>query len=235
MIAFSNKYRSKQPEIMDDFDLQGAEMEVLLSDLKRVNKLLGGTSITLNGIQQLLKEDNQTATIVDVGCGDGELLRQCAKYTRQKGWKCKLIGIDANNHILETARKRSTDFPEISYQTINVFSDEIKTIEADIFLCTLFLHHFSNDKIALILNNLMSQAKVGIVVNDLHRSKLAFNLFKPFSAIFIKTKIARHDGLVSVARGFKKKELVAISEKISVAKHLIRWKWAFRFQWILKK
>ena len=54
MIRYSSKYRSNETEIMDDFDLQGVEMKALLTDLKRVNKWLGGNSITLHGIGQLL-------------------------------------------------------------------------------------------------------------------------------------------------------------------------------------
>ena len=43
-----------------------------------------------------------------------------------------------------------------------------------------------------------------------------------------------HDGLISVLRGFKRKDLNRISEKINV-KPQISWKWAFRFQWIIQK
>ncbi len=237
MITFSNTYRSTQPEIMDDFELKGPEMETLLTDLKRVNSLLGGTNITIDGIKILLKNVNKSKPIVitDIGCGDGELLRNCAKYLRKKGFTFSLIGVDANPFILKEAEKRSLNFPEISFKTINIFSEEIKTLETDISLCTLFLHHFSNEKIVDILKRLIQQSNVGVVVNDLQRSKIAFNLFKVFSAIFIKTKIAKHDGLVSVARGFKEKELRILSKKIPNQKSTILWKWAFRYQWILKK
>lgn len=236
MIQFSNKKRSTQSEIMDDFDLQGKEMEILLTDLKRVNQLLGGNSITVNGIKKLLTSTStKNATIIDIGCGDGELLRQCAKFTRKNKWKCTFIGVDANKHILETAKSRSKAYPEISFQTVNILSEDIKLYKPDIFLCTLFLHHFKNEQITNILASLMKQAKVGVVINDLHRSKIAFKLFKLFSAIFIKTRIAKHDGLVSVARGFKKQELNKISEKLNFDKQTIQWKWAFRFQWVLFK
>lgn len=71
---------------MDDFNLQGDEMQELLTDLKRVNKMLGGNAISLNGIGQLLegRPANNTITILDIGCGDGEMLRQCAKCTFQR-------------------------------------------------------------------------------------------------------------------------------------------------------
>ena len=72
-------------------------------------------------------------------------------------------------------------------------------------VCNLFLHHFKNEEIITIVQKLVDASKMGVVVNDLNRNKLAFNLFKVFSRIFLKTHIARNDGLVSVARGFKRK------------------------------
>ncbi|MGK0385820.1 MAG: 2-polyprenyl-3-methyl-5-hydroxy-6-metoxy-1,4-benzoquinol methylase [Patiriisocius sp.] len=237
MIFFSKHTRSRQQEIMDNFSLQGAEMETLLTDLKRVNKLLGGNRITTHGIETLLQQHptDKNIRIVDVGCGDGELLRQCALWARRNRYQFKLIGIDANPHILKEAALRSLKFPEIEYRVLDIFSKEIKTLDVDICLCTLFLHHFKNKDIVEILNKLISQSRIGVVVNDLQRSRLAFQLFKPFSAIFIRTKIAKHDGLVSVARGFQKKELEELAAKIPVIKHQINWKWAFRYQWLLFK
>ena len=81
MIAFSSKYRSAENEIMDDFDLQGEPMKDLLTDLKRVNKWLGGNAVTLRGLDKLLANHprNEAVTLLDIGCGDGEMLRQCAR------------------------------------------------------------------------------------------------------------------------------------------------------------
>ncbi|RMA64269.1 methyltransferase domain-containing protein [Ulvibacter antarcticus] len=236
-VKFSSAHRSRASEIMDDFDLKGDEMKELLTDLKLVNKWLGGTKVTIEGLQFLLKQQpkQSTITILDVGCGDGEMLRNCARFGRKKGYDFKLIGIDANNHILTEAKVRSEAFENISFQTLDVMEIDKSTIEYDIVLCTLFLHHFPKEQIVVILNKLLKNAKVGCVINDLHRSRLAFVLFKLFSKVVLKTKIARHDGLVSVARGFKRNELKEISEEITNTVSLVKWKFAFRYMWILKK
>jgi hypothetical protein len=237
MIGFSTKYRSRESEIMDDFNLQGQEMKTLLTDLKNVNKWLGGNAITINGITQLLQKKDRRGpvTIVDIGCGDGEMLREIARFGIKKGLDLNLIGVDANEFIISEAKVRSKEFLNLSFRQVNVFSEELDKIEFDIALCTLFLHHFSNSEIVHILNRLHGKAKVGIVVNDLERSFVAFWLFRIAGAVFLKTKIARHDGLVSVARGFRRGELLSFSEKIKNCESRIRWKWAFRFQWILTK
>lgn len=237
MIAFSNKYRSQQIEIMDDLNFQGSEMKNLLNDLKIVNKWLGGNNITMDGIQKLLEPNpkNKTITILDIGCGDGESLRKCVDFVRRYNYNFELIGIDFNENILSYAETQSTNYPNIKFQKVDVFLDENLIPNCDIALCTLFLHHFSNEKIENLLKTLINKTNIGLVVNDLERNKNAFNLFKIASNLFLKTKTARHDGLVSVARGFKRAELQNISKKIPLQESEISWCWAYRYQWILKK
>jgi SAM-dependent methyltransferase len=221
---------------MDDFDLQGASMRVLLTDLKTVNKWLGGNSVTMDGISKLLDEtpqQQQRITILDIGCGDGEVLRQCEAWATKNEVAIRLVGVDANPHIIEEAKKRSHGIKNTTFMVVDIFAEKEKLPPHDIALCTLFAHHFKEAQIVQLMQKLENEAKIGVVVNDLHRSRWAFWLFRLFSIVFLKTKIARHDGLVSVARGFKKQELVAISKHIH-GKHQIQWKWAFRYQWIIK-
>lgn len=237
MILFSSKYRSKQAEIMDDLTLDGESMNQLLNDLSRVNKWLGGTRISIDGITKLLnaRSKRETITILDVGCGDGEMLRECARYGDREGLTFQLIGVDANENIVNEAKERSKGFQNISFIPMNVFSEELVEIDFDIALCTLFLHHFTNTEIIQILNKLSIKSKIGVVVNDLQRSLLAFGLFKLFAIVFLKTPIARHDGLVSIARSFKRKELEQLIRSSTNDVTTIKWKWAFRYQGLLKK
>lgn len=237
MIEFSSKYRTKQLEIIDDLNLSGEELKELLTDLKKVNKWLGGNGITISGINKITGDSSKKApiTILDVGCGDGEVLRHIARYAEKKGYNFQLIGLDANEFIISEAIERSKDFKNISFRQLNVFSEELSEINFDIALCTLFLHHLKDSEIINTINRLQEKAKVGVVVNDLQRSRMAFWLFKIVVSLFLKTKIAKHDGLVSVARGFKRSELLDFSKKIKNSNSFIRWRWAFRYQWIITK
>lgn len=237
MITFSNKYRSQQLEIMDNLDFQGLEMQNLLMDLKTVNKWLGGNNITIDGLQKLLnpKLKTEKVIILDVGCGDGELLRQCADFGKRNNFNFELIGIDFNENILEFAKTKSKEYLNIRFRKVDVFSEENLIPNCDIALCTLFLHHFSNENIINILKILLNKTQIGLIINDLERNKAAFNLFKIVSHLFLKTKTAKHDGLVSVASGFKREELQNISMKIPYQESEISWRWAYRYQWILKK
>ena len=112
-------------------------------------------------------------------------------------------------------------------------SEDFKKKTYDIALCTLFLHHFKNEEIISVLKTTIEKATIGVVVNDLHRHKLAYYLFK-LIGFFIKNKMVRQDGLTSILRSFKRKDLENIAKEIKV--HFsIQWKWAFRYLWVLKK
>ncbi len=231
--------RTDEPEIMDDFDLKGPELEKTLSDLDRINKWLGGNKVTIQGVKKLLKDPGkykgQVVKIVDVGCGNGALLREIARWGRSKKFKLNLVGIDANKYAIRLAEKQSAFYPEIKYKAYNIFGKDFRKQEYDIILCTLTLHHFKDHEIKDIMNSFFNQARIGIVINDLHRSKKAYYLFKAFCKFFIRNEIARKDGLTSILRGFKKEDLQKFAADIPAQHQQIKWKWAYRYQWVIKK
>ncbi|WJS93235.1 methyltransferase domain-containing protein [Flavobacterium johnsoniae] len=236
-MAINTKYRTEEPEIMDDFSLEGEELIHALDKIAAINRLLGGNKLTLHGIKQLLEkiDVSKPATIADVGCGNGDMLRMLAEYGKKQNINFKLIGIDANAFTVNYAQKLSKEFKNIEYLCLDIFSEEFRDVKYDIALCTLTLHHFSNQEIENILDLLHQNARVGIVVNDLHRSKLAYRLFEGICFVFNLNKMSKNDGLVSILRGFKKNELVHFSKKLNLNNYSINWKWAFRYQWIISK
>lgn len=227
--------RTDQEEMMDDFSIGGDLLRDTLDKLENINRWLGGNLVTVNALKKVLKNHpkEKEITIVDIGCGHGDILRDVAKFGRKKGYQFKLIGIDANPTAINYANELSEDYPELRFQTQDIFSDEFKAQKFDVVLATLFLHHFKEEALVSFLSNTLKQTQKAIIVNDLHRHKLAYYLFKLLT-IFIKNKMIINDGLISVLRGFKLKDLVNISNKIEV-KPQITWKWAFRFQWIIQR
>ncbi|WP_435414064.1 methyltransferase domain-containing protein [Polaribacter aestuariivivens] len=231
----STKQRSDKEELMDDFSIGGDLLRDTLDKLENINRWLGGNKVTVNGLQSLLKHHpkEKEITIIDVGCGHGDILRDVAKFGRKHNYKFKLIGIDANPTAIDYANELSVNYPELSFETQDIFSDDFKNRTFDVVLATLFLHHFKEPQLISFLGNTLKQNNIGIVVNDLHRHKLAYYLFMLLS-IFISNKMIIEDGLTSVLRGFKRGDLERMSTKLNV-KPRIQWKWAFRFLWIIKK
>jgi len=228
------KERSSQIELMDDFSVEGNLLRESLDSLANINKWLGGNFVTLNGLKKVLKghEKSKPLTILDMGCGNGDMLRELAKFGKKASYNFTLIGIDANQHTVDYAKELSVNYHEISYLKQDVFSEEFQHLQFDLVLATLFLHHFNEDDIVKLLAPILKKANLGIVVNDLNRNKIAYYLFS-FLCLFIKNKMTKEDGLISVLRAFKKADLEKMTEKLN-AKSTIQWKWAFRYQWIIQ-
>ena len=226
-------YRSDATEIMDDFSMKGELLRDTLDKLGKINKWLGGNSVTINGVKELLKNrpKTETYTIIDLGCGHGEMLRLLSEYGKKNNFNFKLVGVDANEDAIAYARELSKNYNEISFQNLDIFSNEFKALEFDIALSTLFLHHFKSGDIERLLKLLHSKADIGIVINDLHRSKLAYGLFI-LLGIVISNDMIVQDGLTSILRAFKRQDIEHHSEQLQL-KSQIRWKWAFRYQWLI--
>jgi len=77
-------HRRNDIEIMDDLDMSGELLIGALDKLTIINKWLGGNQLTLNGVRKLIKnlDKSKEITIVDLGCGGGDILRVLADYAR---------------------------------------------------------------------------------------------------------------------------------------------------------
>lgn len=223
--------RSDSIELMDDLTSSGAVIDQTLKELEFINTWLGGNAVTTEGIKRLLREKSDSPLqIADLGCGGGDMLKLLAEKFRRKNRKTTFTGIDANPNIVKFARFNTASFPEIQYQAQNILSDDFKSQQYDIILATLFLHHFTTPQLIDIFSSLKKQAKIGIVINDLHRHWLAYYSIKILTKLFSRSVMVKYDAPLSVLRGFKRKELIDILQKAGIENYSLRWRWAFRWE-----
>ena len=228
--------RSEGIEIMDDLNCAGPILDQTLRELEIINKWLGGNQITIHALATLLHGHPASSeiTIVDLGCGGGDMLRIIDAWGKRKHLKLKLLGLDANPHIVDFATRNLKDLPHIQFQTMNIFSEDFKNQKYDIVIGTLFYHHFSNDQLIHFFRRLAHQARLGFIINDIHRHFLAYYSIKLLTQIFSTSSMVKYDAPLSVLRSFRKKELYQIFRTAGFQDILIRWKWAFRWQVIIK-
>ena len=234
MMLIDTKKRSEETEIMDDFTLAGPTLRASLDQLATINKWLGGNAVTLSGLREMLADVPRTTSvrILDLGCGNGDLLRLVADWGRRAGRRLELVGIDGNADTVAYARELSLKYPEIAYRREMIPSPTLRETDYDLVLCTLFLHHFSTEAMTELLAAVCKRARIGVIVNDLQRSKTAYSLFNALT-FFIRNRMIREDGLTSILRGFQRRELQAVAEQLPAYRARVRWRWAFRYQWLL--
>jgi 2-polyprenyl-3-methyl-5-hydroxy-6-metoxy-1,4-benzoquinol methylase len=227
--------RSYEIEVMDDLNSSGQIIDVTLKELEIINKLLGGNYVTIDGVTKLLKDipSEQSVTIADVGCGSGDILRLIRKKMNALKRKAVLIGIDANPNIAAYARTHTPEEFQITFEAIDIFSEEFKSQPFDIVTGTLFFHHFTEEQLVSFFRDLYTRVKIGIVINDIHRHWFAYHSIRLLTRWFSKSSMVIHDAPLSVERAFKKGELINILKKAGITKYSIRWMWAFRWQVII--
>ena len=226
--------RSEEEELMDDLDSSGEVIEQTLQELEVINRLLGGNRLSWKGLEKLIKAYPQESyTLVDIGCGGGDLLILMARWAKRKGYKIQFIGIDANPNIVAYAQKNCMHYPEISFQCLNIFDAEFAELSCDIIHASLFTHHFTQEQLVDLFNVFKQQAHLGIIVNDLHRHTLAYYSIKWLTRFLSKSPMVRHDAALSVARSFRRSDWTSILQNVHLKDYTLAWKWAFRWKLIV--
>lgn len=217
------KHRSIHPELIDlgPAHYSPEEYEECLIKLDQIGTWLGGDRATFAALRNL-----KPNSILDVGCGGGFFTAKLAKKFPQ----AHVVGIDLNPQAIAIANKRHRS-SNLSFE----LRTEEKLIEPpksyDIVLSTLVCHHLTDDNLPLFFTAASQIAKKKVILNDLHRHPLAYHLFRLITPLF-HNRLIQNDGLLSIRRGFTKKELMALLHQAKITRFSLKWKWAFR--WLLE-
>jgi 2-polyprenyl-3-methyl-5-hydroxy-6-metoxy-1,4-benzoquinol methylase len=223
--------RSYQKELLDGDDIPFEDIKQNMHELDMINTWLGGHQITIKGFQHFIDRMShaQTLHICEIGCGGGDNLRVIQQYCKKKSINIQLLGIDINPHCIAYAQSRKEN------QGIEFICSDYAAVsfaqKPDIIFSSLFCHHFTEHELQQQFLWMKDNSKLGFFVNDLHRHPLAYHSIKLITKVFSKSYLVKNDGPLSVARGFKKEELIQLCERSSINNYQLKWKWAFR--WLL--
>lgn len=226
--------RSYQKELLDRDDIPFEDIKQNMQELDVINTWLGGHQISIKGLQQLMNKASHTKTlhICEIGCGGGDNLRVIQEYCKKKSIPVKLIGVDINPHCIAYAQSRKEN-DGIEF-ICSDYSKAMFTQKPDIIFSSLFCHHFTEDELQQQFVWMKNHSTLGFFVNDLHRHPLAYHSIKLITSLFSKSYLVKNDAPLSVARGFKKDEMIEILQQSSIIHYQLKWMWAFRWLLIYK-
>ena len=217
---------------MDDLTLANNALRQNLDELETINTWLGGYQPVLNALARLRSRfpNDQPLRVADLGSGGGDTLRHVARWGHKNGVALELTGIDANQFMLDYATAKSQEYPEISFQQFDIFSPEFQAQPYDVLTCSLFCHHFTDEELVTLLRQWQQQARVAVVINDLHRHWLAYYSIQWLTRLLGGSYLVRHDAPLSVARAFRREDWMKLLAQAGIEKYELRWRWAFRWQ-----
>ncbi|GEO02956.1 hypothetical protein AAE02nite_06200 [Adhaeribacter aerolatus] len=235
------KHRSQEPELMDDLNLTGEALRKNLDELEIINHWLGGNKVVTNALAKVIRQPTnspspfQPLNIADIGCGGGDILRVVARWAKSRQIPVTLTGIDANDFMVNYARQKCHNYPNINIIQEDIFAPAFKNQQFDVIICSLFCHHFTDAQLRIMWQQLYQQATRAVIVNDLHRHPLAYYSIKWLTKLFSGSYLVKNDAPLSVLRAFRKPEIGKILDEINITKYSLQWQWAFRWQLILHK
>jgi len=223
------KYRSNEKEYLDNSHIETKDLYQNLIELDIINSRLGGYNASRKGLAAILKTTKPVNTILDIGFGGGDSIKQMQKYCEKKNVKLFFYGVDLKDDCVKYAESNLITFSNtqlICDDYRNISADLLKQI--DVIHCSLFLHHLTDEEIIDLLKFGKSNQCI-ILANDLQRNWFAYYSIKFLTAIFSKSYLVKNDAPISVKRGFKKNELKALLEKAGYKNYSVKWSWAFRY------
>lgn len=227
-------HRCVQPEIMDDPGLGDAEHAAALQGLARVHILTGTAGRLWRPIERLYrKRKTRQLSIMDVGCGDGILLRKLARRAARRGLSLRLIGCDFSPRAIELCQRgAAADKLSIELHQVDVTSAPLP-VSADVVINSLFLHHFSEAQVKAILQQFRTHARELVVIEDLLRSRLGYGLCWAGVHLLTRSRVVHVDGLLSVRAAFSMAEIQAVLREagMSTAKLYRHWPERFMVEW----
>ena len=198
--------RRRGVEFLDAPDVEPAVVTRSLRDVAVANRFFGGARAVLDELApvfaRLRAEGQREATLLDVGTGIGDIPERARDLARDRGVDLTTVGLDAAFALAVASRCRTTHSVCGSALALP-FRDGA----ADVVTCSQVLHHFLESDARALLAEMDRVARVRVVVSDLRRS------WPAAAGIWIASfplgfhPVSRHDGVVSVMRGFTAGEL----------------------------
>jgi 2-polyprenyl-3-methyl-5-hydroxy-6-metoxy-1,4-benzoquinol methylase len=192
-------------EMMDRPQPVSAELERDLQRLRQLNRWFGSYRLVLSFMRRWIKPGAR-ARVLDLATGSGDIPRLIADCARQIGAQVEIHALDQQSATLEIARKLSIRYPEICYREANIL--EWHSVETyDVVLCTLALHHFSDEDAVSVLRRCRELSRKFVLVSDLRRGFLLQAGVYLLTALVFREPMTRYDARLSAARAFSFSEM----------------------------
>lgn len=216
---------------MDDPAVDEATFRDCLTDLAAVNGWTLARPPTLGWLARATRDLPRGGrfTLLDVGYGQGDMLRSIHRWAARRGLVPDLIGVDLNPWSAPSARAATPTGMAIDYRSGDVFEARLDR-PVDFVISSLVTHHMDDDQLVLFLRWMEATAARGWFVNDLHRHPIAYHGFRLLSTVMRWHRFVRHDGPLSVARAFRRDDWERLIARAGLDRRTIDLRWHLPFR-----
>lgn len=197
--------RSYELERLDNGDYTPAEYRRWQREMWFIHRMFG----ELRALRRTLFRDiraagDRSVSVLDVGAGSGELLRELAKWTA--GRKTFFVGAELNEEGARTINCSTLSAVQCDALRLPFDDDSF-----DYVICSLFLHHLGDDDAVSLLKEMSRLARKRIYAIDLNRQPIAYYLYKALGRVLLQ-RFTLEDGALSILRSFSPTEMTEIAK-----------------------
>lgn len=215
--------RRRGIELLDDPSVAPDVITRSMSDVEKANSMFGGMQAALDELLPALSEVPPNATLLDVGTGTADIPAAARDRAFSQGVKLETIGFDIAEPLIRRHRRRND-----SVVRGDALRLPFRDRSVDIIMCSQMLHHFPDPQAVALIREMNRVARVRVVISDLRRSWIAAGGLWLASFVLGFHSVSRHDGVVSVMRGFTTSELAALVASGTAQQCVVRRRRGFR-------
>ncbi len=203
---------SEEAELIDEVGHDPAALAENFRDIRRVNYLLGGTATILRHLPRFLVvlPAKQPVALLDLATGCADIPLAISRWAKRHDLSVTIVASDNSAPILALARERIAGHTEITLTRYDARAVPLPDNQFDIVLCSLSLHHFSADDAVKVLREMDRLARLGFIINDLRRGRLAYTAAWIATRLTTRSRLTHNDAPLSVRRAYTPKELDAL-------------------------
>jgi 2-polyprenyl-3-methyl-5-hydroxy-6-metoxy-1,4-benzoquinol methylase len=222
-------HRSEAKEYLDDPQLDAKVLHQTYQEMKSINISTFGYWPTMSAIKYFLARYGRghSIKILDIGCGDGEILRRIDEYGRKNNFSLELTGMDLNREAIAAAVTLTTS--KINFIHGDILASGEDQIY-DVIINSLTMHHLSNQEIVKLIRWMTAQAGIGWSISDLDRRAMAYYFIKYFVRVRGFNQVICHDAPLSVARGFRRQDWANLLTQAELNLDAIKISWYPNFR-----
>ena len=237
MKSFFFPPRNLRDELLDLDEAPYEEVQDSLQDVATVNRYLSGYRVLLQHMEPILKSHkaNYPFRVMDAATGSADQPVALVKLARRIRVPIHITAIDINAKMLKLAHKEIACYPEIQLLQCDILNLPFRENAFDLVINSLSLHHFSWEKAVIILRAIYNVGRLGIVVNDLHRSRVAHAAIFILTRIFTRNRLTRYDAPVSVMNAFTPKEFCELAQQAKIDPYEIHRHFPYRIALLGRK
>jgi 2-polyprenyl-3-methyl-5-hydroxy-6-metoxy-1,4-benzoquinol methylase len=206
--------RAIADELMDDPALDAGVYTEVLHDLAKVNTVTLARRPTLGFLARAVG-NRQAFKLLDVGFGDGDMLRAIARWAERRGIRAELVGVDLNQRSVAAARDATEAHLAIDYRGGDYADLAGQGWDCDI--SSLVAHHMTREQLVAFVRFMEAESRAGWFVNDLHRLGFAYTGWPLLARAMGWHRIVRLDGHLSSARSYRPREWAPIRAAAGVS------------------